>query len=252
MGFKRHWQTHIEKNLEYFEGDLFPPFRNWEDDRLPEMDAVRKLRNGLICAYARWDGRRRDSFFDQSIAIVERALAENKFMSESCQFAFPGNRACALRVRAYASALLGRGLLIDDLNQSSIDYESWCEGYEAGDWDSQAQAYYLDAVRTALLAGELNRASGLLDVRRSFRWHQQEFETMGQLIRAAVKSTPVLGDSARESILTFFELIRDPSFQPDVFLEIDVVRLEWGALVNKYLAPGDAINWNTVIEIVSN
>ncbi len=50
----------------------------------------------------------------------------------------------------------------------------------------------------------------------------------------------------------YFDYIRDPQLKTDLFLERDVLRLELGALRDKYfVSPDGRIDWPRVVEAVS-
>ncbi len=70
-----------------------------------------------------------------------------------------------------------------DVAQASLDFEAWAVMWTGNEWDDQAQADYLSAVRMALIADDRKQFTKLLKTRRSFKFHTQEhslYRTMAE------------------------------------------------------------------------
>lgn len=165
--------------------------------------------------------------------------------------AFPRNRGEGLRVRAYANVLLGHALDTQDLVQASRDYEERFIATPQRDWDSIPQAHILEAARMSLISGDLKRAKEVLSIKRSMKWHAEEFQLLKELVAEAQTELPVHNSSLRARVKKFFDRVRDPEYKPNVFMDLPILRLEWGALINKYFETGSHINWSRVIELIA-
>jgi len=212
------------------------------------------LRYGLEFFYAQWNDPDGRSFLEQATTVADRALREEKYRgTEFLEASFPQNHGFLLRVRSYANALLGHTLDEAALHQAAIDCEEYSKKFAKKKWDSHDQADYLAAVRLALVAGDLNHACRLLDTRKSFKWHFEEFEILKGIADGLAQK---MGEKDRVIMLalldSYFNKIRDPNFKPDVYMEAQILRLELGAIRDKYFISGDGvINWQRVIEAIS-
>jgi hypothetical protein len=230
------------------------PFEHWEFNRMPESSAEERLRYGLRIFYSQWNDPDGRAFFEQTLRVADRALHEEKYKgTEFLDAGFPKNRGRLLRARAYAAALLGQALDENALRQASIDCAEYCKILKGKLWDSQGQANYLAAVRLALVAGDQEQARQLMKTRKSFRWHFEEFEILRGIIGTIDEGIPEKGRVIMQALLeAYFNKIRDPHLKPDVFMETDILRLELGAIRDKYfVSPDGIISWPRVIEALS-
>jgi hypothetical protein len=208
--------------------------------------------NGLEVLYAGAGHCVADKFLHAAVDMIDRAIAEDKFRDPRVlEMAFPSNRGKGLQVRAYSKAVLGGNLDNDDLLQASRDCEEYWLRFGNSEWDSQTQAHILTAARMALIAGDLKRAKEVLAIKRSMKWHAEEFQLLKDLAQHAELNLPIRDPTLQSHARAFFDRVRDPDYNPDVYLDLPIVRLEWGALVNKYFETGGHINWERVIDLVA-
>lgn len=248
---ERLWFERYERDRDGFAEILtWDPFKDWQVDRMPEMGVGEELRAGLYIAYARGtDYEQAVAFFRRACQVAQRAIDEDKLTSPHSNSSFPLNRGVLYRAYSYARAILGEQLDVRALAQSSRDFEEWCKGYKKSEWDSQAQANYLSAVRLAIVAGEIDRAQELLKTRKSFTWHKTEHEVWKRLVelRGDVRTDAEFGGRFGE----YFDKLRDPRFAPDVYMETDILRLELAAIRDKYLISEDGvIDWSRAVDSV--
>ncbi len=249
--YKQKWVVAYEKELNYFNTSP-DPFKNWERNTMPEVMASRRLQNGTEVLYADAGHAVANKFFHAAIDMIDRAVADNKFQAEVVvEMSFPKNRGWGLRVRAYALAQLGDSLAERDLIQASHDYEQWCADLHRSDWDSIPQAHILSAARMALIAGDVKRAAEVLSIKRSMKWHAEEFGLLKELAHEAAAALPVRQEDLFARVREFFDRVRDPDYKPNFYMDQPLVRLEWGALINKYFETGGPIDWRRVVELVS-
>lgn len=250
-GNKQKWITAYEKEREYFAADP-EPFKKWHRSWAPQGMADVQLQNGSEILYSGAGHAVADKFLHAAIDMVDRAFAEDKFRDPRVlEMSFPTNRGEALQVRAYAKSLLGGSLNENDLLQASRDYEEYWLRFGKSEWDSQTQAHILTAARMALIAGDLGRTKEVLAIKRSMKWHAEEFKLLKDLVQEAEFGLPIRDPALSERVRTLFDRIRDPDFNPDFYIDLPTARLEWGALINKYFETGGRINWERVIELVA-
>lgn len=227
------------------------PFHGAAENRMPEVSVSLELVEALRIAYAKGiDDDQVQAFASRAAMIAQRILDDGLLTSSDAQSSFPLNRAVLHRDYAYARALRKEPLDTIAIEQASHDLETWCAGYKKNDWDSQAQANFLSAVRLCLILGDVARARELLGIRKSFKWHKIEHELWRELLRQ--------GGAARENLSlqtlyrTYFDRLRDPRVVPDVYMETDIVRFELAAIGDKYFVSNDGlIDWGRAIEAVA-
>lgn len=248
-GIEELWIARYEMNRSGYPEMLADhPFDGWERSHMPETRVEEELSYGLYIAYA-WgsDHEQAVAFFNRACVVAERAIDEDKLTSPLSNSSFPLNRGILNRAFSYARAALGEPLDSSALRQASQDFEEWCKGYGRRDWDSQAQANYLAAVRLALVAGDLERARELLKTKKSFKWHNEEHQIWFRL----VERDRAIDDALAESFDRYFGRLRDPGFVPDVYMEIDILRIELAAVRDKYLVSDDGkIDWWRAIDSI--
>lgn len=243
------WIARYERNRSgYPEMLADDPFDGWERSHMPETRVEEDLAYGLYISYA-WGPEQEQAvaFFKRVCTVAERAIDEDKLTSPLSNSSFPLNRGVVNRAYSYARAVLGGSLDSPALHQASLDFEEWCKGYGRRDWDSQAQANYLAAVRLAVVVGDLERARALLKSRKSFKWHHEEHHLWSRL----VERDGAIDDALAENYDRYFDRLRDPGFIPDVYMETDILRLELAAIRDKYLAGEDGkIDWSRAIDSI--
>lgn len=237
-------------------------FANWDKPNLMPETSVEasSLICGLECLYAGDESNAR-IFLRRAIAVADRMISEDKCRAlPICQQAYPRNLGMILRGRAYAHWLLGEPLDKKEMRRVAECMTEWCLT-KAIDHkrfhDSITMCMYLEGVRAAMIASDLDYASELLKTKHKFRWHHAvERELWTKLIAAH----PDVSDELRREVEAFFDRIRDPDFEekPDgkipTFIRRDILALEAGIIRQMYIvnaSPHDPIDPKTVVEAVA-
>lgn len=240
---KKWWIDRFENNRGYYE-DAVEILRDWEASSQSEHLFI----NALRAAYADAAPSIVHKFASAAGMIVDRAVADNAFeQGKVAQRAFPRNRAVALRARAYAKVLLGEPLSANDLVQASHDFESIATSI----WNHQYEAYYLNGVRAAFIAGDHARFRSLLNTKREFKWHEEEYGVLRGIADelSSVSSAP--RTDLRDRFRALFDLYRNPEFKPDIYMELEIVRFELGAIWCQLFDKTPTFAWQEVIDAVS-
>ena len=249
---KEHWINQYKRNAPDHPRMLTKdPFVDWDLSSMPEGAAELKIMFGLQTLYGEGDIATARGFFDQGLAICERALKEEKFKSDRCKSKLPLNRGMLLRARAYATGLLGTQPSTEWLLQAADDFLGWIKDFGKGDWDSHAQAYHLAAVRLSLLAHQSDQAQELLKTKRSLKQHIEEKELLLDL--CAMQPGRGLNEVMLTKFDKYFDRIRDPrDASSKVFIESTILPLELGLLRDMYLVSADGeVTWRRVIAAIS-
>lgn len=241
-----------------------------DEDQLARWDKIRQMHESLVqedglmpglrCAYA-GDWAHAERFFRRAIVVADRIIVENKCRQNAiCEAGYPRNLAEVLRGRAYARWLLGEPLDRAELRRVAEHLAAWCLTKALDHQrmhNSRTMNYYLQAVRAAMIAGDLDYAAELLKTRHKFRWHHAlERDLWTRLIAAY----PEVGEGLREEVEVFFDRVRDPDFEelPDgkipTFIENDILALETGLIRQMYLVNGsvlDPVESRVVVEAVA-
>lgn len=250
VSYKTTWIGEYERQREYYL-DAIDPFENWESLGGHASIAELFLKQGLEALYGEAPANVVKKFFIAALQIVARAEAEDRFQTGRFTAGeFPLNRARALRTRAYARALLTGNSTREDLVQASNDFERWCSRCTRRNWDGQAQAHFLAAVRVAIIAGDLERVDSLLRHELGFRWHSEEHEIYLAMTKEFKRSTKIRGQRLTSRFRELFDCYRDPGFQSEVFLETGMVRFEMGVIWCRFFAAGEFV-WPSAVEAVS-
>lgn len=233
------WRERVARDREGYANVLaWDLWAGWENDEEPDDRAFSQFFFGLETLWGGEHAMAR-AYFARALEVCRRGESEKQWL-ESPDYGFPRNRARLRRVRAHCLGFLAGPPSLEalkaDLRGASVDYQTWCASLSASEWDSQGQAYYLAAVRLALLANEGERARELLKSRRSFRYHAEE---RALLVAMASDAT----DSAfRTQYASFFDKIREPLYQPPFFFELHEVRLELALLYDTFCG-GPPLDW---------
>lgn len=251
---KYYWVKRHEENSEFRTRDVrTDPFANWDRNTMPESQVEWDLERALDVYYANADESLARQYLNRCLRVAKRILDENKLveLDKGGEGLFPVKRGRTYRAQAYAQALLGRDVDRELLIRASKDYEDYCNGVGKSPWDSQAQCYYLNAVTLSLLADDRARARELLATKRSFKWHAEQFALYQELAQTTAEP-PIPDPALLERFNRFFNEVRDPKYDPKVFIEPGTLRFELGALRDKYfISSNGEIDWQRVIEAVS-
>jgi hypothetical protein len=236
-------------------------FVNWDQPKLmPDIGVEdRSLVPGLECLYA---NDRADAvlFLQRAIAVADRVLADNKFRASTiCEAGYPHNLGVVLRGRAYARWLLGEPLDRKAMRRVAECMTEWCltKATDCKQFHrSMTMSCYLEGVRAAMIASDLDYASDLLKTKYKFRWHHAvELDLWTRLIAAY----PDVSADLRQEAEVFFDRVRDPDFEekPDgkvpTFINRDILALETGIIRQIYLvdaSPHDPVDPQAVIDAV--
>jgi len=228
------------------------PYVRWENNFMPEGTAADCLRLALELMYVEEAGGLDAAFLKKCSEIIDRIERENKLTSSPrTEAAFPLNRGELRRIKAYTEGLLSgvvdRNLLIE----ASADFEAWVLAEKKKNWDSQTEAYYLNAVRLAIIAGDYPRAATLLHARRSLRSHREEYELL-KALPDYVDTASSLVQQYRENFDTLFDRVRDPLFDPDQFIQVWIARFELGLIRElRLIRPGEPLDMHNVITAIA-
>jgi hypothetical protein len=214
------------------------PFRDWEQNTLPEVTAEGLLITGTTIAFARPEEDLASIAWRSCVRVYERAYAEERWLSPLCRDGFPKNRGRCARSCAYAAAFLGDSLDTHLLTKAAADYEEWSSGYATKDWDAQAEANLLSAARMWMILGDVDRASGLLTGRRKFKSHPHE----GALLASLVHKGAMVSQFDR-----YFDEVRAPTFRPVAYMEKEVVRFELAAIRRRFIAGEALSDWSAIL-----
>lgn len=240
---KQWWIDRLEKNREHYE-DAVEVSSDWEVSSQSEQLLITSLR----AAYADAPDAIVHKFASTVVLIVGSAANDDIFeKGKYAQGAFPRNRAVALRARAYAKVLLGEPFPVDDLLQASQDFESRA----TSTWNHQYEAYYLNAVRAALIAGDQERFASLLNADREFKSHDEEFGALRGLADEFHRDSSSPSTDLRDRFRDLFDRYRNPEFKPDIYMELEIVRFELGAIWCRFFDKARVFSWREVINAVS-
>ncbi|HNQ24956.1 MAG TPA: hypothetical protein PKK06_17905 [Phycisphaerae bacterium] len=231
-------------------------------DRPSDTPAVRvwhELSIGLTCLYS-GDERRAKVFLCRTIRNADRLEAEDRFHdTEVAEAGHPYDLAEVIRARALAHWLLGEPLNRADLRRAAEMFVTWCLT-KAEDRrrfiDSLTMSIYLQGVRCALMANDLDYARDLLATKHKFQWHHGNER---ELWMRVVSAFPKIDARLREDIEVFFDRVRDPDFKEvqdrlPTFINREALALDTGIIRQMYLvngAPLDQVYPQAVIDAVA-
>src|SRR5262249_31609158 len=137
-------------------------------------------------------------FLSRAVEVADRAFAEDKFQNELCRGAYPYNVARALRIKAHCLSIM-TGVTQEQLfREASRHFLKYC----------QEETYYLNGVRTALLAGDHVLAQTVYQAGQ-LPEGDEEPPILKALIDAA-RSGERPPAKAQASLEKLFERVRDP------------------------------------------
>jgi len=203
---------------------------------------------GLDCQYA-GDVEHAELFFRRAVAVADKLIAEDKCRSNPInEGGYSQNLAVVIRGRAYSRWLLGAGLDRAEMRQVAEHMVTWCLT-KALDrkriHDSMTMSPYMEGVRAAMVACDLDLAAEFLRTKHKFHWHHAlERDLWTRLIAAY----PDVNDDLKEEVEAFFDRVRDPDFEekPDgkvpTFLNRDILALETGIIRQMYVINNSALD----------
>ncbi len=229
-------------------------WKDWQGNDQPESQASYELASALLTAWG-GDPEASRGYLARAQAICDRAAAEKPYApvtdtGESIPPPFPRNRALMARVRAHVRGLLGapqaHELAVQDFRAAAADYVEWCRDDTAGTWGEMSQAWTLDAVRLALLAGDAALAASTMKTRRRFRFHATEHAFLFDLAQG------VRLPETRAAAAAFLDDLREPRVRKDPFRHGELVRLEAALLLGRLFdAPCAPLDWQRAVARVA-
>ena len=218
----------------------------------PETAPKSKLSDALACLYA-GDHTHGAAFLQCAIKHANRVEVDNLCRAnEVCEAGYPHNLAVVIRSRAYARWLLGESLDRAEMRQVAEHLATWCLK-KALDHkrfhDSMTMCFYLQGVRAAMNACDLDYAAELLRTKHKFRWHHAvERDLWTRLISAYPEVTLDL----RGELAEFFDRVRDPDFEEfeldargqkiRTFINREILALETGIIRQMYVVNRSALD----------
>jgi hypothetical protein len=234
-------------------------------DRPSDLPAVRvteQLSCALECMYA-GDQRRAEVFLHRASRNADRMLAEKRYLdTEIAETGHPRSIAEILRSRIYARWLLGEPLNKQELRRVAEHLVTWCltkpDDHEHFDSPITMDAY-IQAVRAAMIACDLDYASELLKTRQSLRWN---FGQQRSLFGRLIQMYPDVTDAFDIEFEAFFDKIRDPDYHDGpqqraeewVPHDREMLALETGVIREMYVvraSPHDPVDPQAVIDAVA-
>jgi hypothetical protein len=226
------------------------PFQDWDvPDPLPErlVEGI-ELHGALACLYAD-DRAHGDAFCERAIAVAERIIAEDRCRSNPvAEAGYPRNLGAVMRGRAYSRWLLGEPLDRPEMRRMAEYIATWCltKALDRRRFhDSRTMNIYLEGVRAAMVACDLDYAAELLKTKHEFRWHHAVERDLWTRLIAAY---PEVDEPLRMEFETFFDRVRDPDFEdlpgghpPPTFVNREILALETGIIRQMYLVNASAL-----------
>ncbi len=167
--YRSNWEdlyiAHREDNLEILVKNIFD---TWQQNSMPDSTAEHYFWWGLPVLYSHLDEPLALAFFEKSLTISKRALAENKLVSKISKSQYPFNRGVLLRTQVYTLVLTGQNFETNLLPQASVDLEKGSKILDKGKWDEMSEAHILEGIRLDLIVGDIGRAKRLLKVKKPF------------------------------------------------------------------------------------
>jgi hypothetical protein len=254
----RRWKDDESSFDAILSNDLFE--QRWDRPAdLPAVPATIRLADGLACAYA-GDHARAYLLFERAIKFANRLEAEDRFCNtEVAEAGHPHDLAEVVRARALAHWILGELLNRADLRKAAELFVTWCLT-KAEDRrrfnDSVTMNVYLQGVRCAFMANDLDYARDLLATKHKLQWHHGNER---KLWTRLVSAFPKIDAQLRDDIEGFFDRVRDPDFKEvldglPTFVNREALALDTGIIRQMYLlnaSPLDSVEPLTVINAVA-
>ena len=225
----------------------------------PGVEVWHTLHIALACLYAA-DKHRGHILLRRAIGFADRLEAEDRFHdTEVAEAGHPHDLAEVVRARTLARWLLGEPLNRADLRKAAEMFVTWCLT-RAEDRrrfnDSVTMNVYLQGVRCALVACDLDYSGELLATKHKFRWHHGEEK---ELWTRLVSEHPRIGARLRDDFEVFFDRVRDPEFKEvldglPTFVNREALALDAGIIRQMYLmnaTPLEPVDPQAVIEAVA-
>ena len=230
------------------------PFQDWGIPH-PSPGALVEgieLHGAMACFYAD-DRIHGEAFCQRAIAVANRIIAEDRWHDNPViEAGYPYSLGEVLRGREYARWLLGESLDRAEMRQVAEYLTTWCLT-KATDHrrfhDSMTMCFYLQGVRAAMIACDLDYAAELLKTRHKFRWHHAGERDLWTRLIAAY---PEVSLDLRRDVEVFFDRVRDPDFEEfeldargekiSTFINREILALETGIIRQMYVVNRSALD----------
>jgi len=223
------------------------------------------LKYGLYCLYA-GDHEHADAFCRRAIVLADQIIADDKCRANPIrEQGYPRNVGEVFRGKTYAKWLLGEPLDRKLMYRVAESMREWCltKAIDQKQFhDSITMNMYMEGVRAAMIASDLDYASELLKTKHKFRWHHAIERNLWTQVIAAYPDVPQV---LREDVETFFDRVRDPDFKEEewsdtahrfipTFINREILALDTGIIRQMYIinaSPLDPVDPKAVIEAVA-
>lgn len=251
--YQSAWVTQFqEQRVGYLTVASWDPFEDWELNTRPDGTAEDQLLYAVEIIAGRGEFELARQFLDRCLMIADRALRENTLQSARCLENAPENLGRLKRTQAYARAILGEPFDESAMLEASGVFEEACADYPRRKWDDFQEATYLEAIRLGLLSGSAATIQRLLQRRRSFSSHVEEHDLYRALAVASAVGRIVQDDAFRNRFDAFFDLVRNPNYDPVEYSPVPILRLEISLLRDKYLiSSSGTIDWQRAINAMA-
>jgi len=218
----------------------------------PETAPKSKLSDALACLYAA-DHAHGAAFLQCAIKHGNRVEANDLCRANPvAEAGYPQNFGSVMRSRSYARWLLGEPLDRAEMRRVAEYLATWCLT-KATDHKrlhrSMTMSIYLDGVRAAMIACDLDYAAERLKTKHKFRWHHAVERDLWARLVAAYPDVP---PNLRGDVEVFFDRVRDPDFEESeldargrkirTFINREILALETGILRQMYLINASALD----------
>jgi hypothetical protein len=228
------------------------PFNDWDKIRFPEISVSWALQNALDILYSGTDPELAYRFLSRCVAIIERTERDGKLDAQKRDVGSVLERAEFYRAKALTLAVSTGGTHADLFRQSGQDFLAWiAKDKHSSTWHDQDEAYFLAASGAHLICDDVERANELFQRYTKTNWIRIEARLWRDLCAEWLADGRV-SEPLKLMLWNRFDEIRRPQYQPKMFMRLTEFRLEFGAIVWKYVLENKgAIDWNAVIELVS-
>lgn len=227
--YKQDWQNYVQRQLPGYEyvlsADTESVFGNKSAELasmcLSDLDCVIELKIGKDIAPQLAEAiARKTVSFAEKIEVAKRynPYAHMTSWSEQAhQVSERRGRAMVCRVLAFGRAILNKADPDRDLlREASSGYEFIALSVTKGNWDEPAQWEYHDAVFLALATGDIERASTLMAIKKSFKWTKAMHDPLASVVTNIARTPGHRLDPQSpegEAFQSFFDDLRNPNKQ---------------------------------------
>jgi hypothetical protein len=226
--YKQLWQDHVQRDLPGYEyhlsQDIELAFNNKSNDLCSSCldyfgDVIKlEISNGVAPNLAA-------ALAHKSVALAEKVETAKRYnpyahvtswSEQSHLVSERSGRAKVCQVLAFGRAVLNKADLDRDLlREASLGYEFGALSVTKGNWDEPAQWQYHDAVFLALAAGDIERASTLMNIKKSFKWTKAMHDPLNSVVtNIAHASGHQLDPQSPEgqAFQSYFDDLRNPNW----------------------------------------